>query len=203
MLPATDVHVGSGEVVLVTGAPGPAHPALALALAGRLHLDGGTVHLDGSPDRRQLQRAVLLVDTPSVTEPDGSSPVRTVVGEQLALARHRARRRDVAALLAAHGAERFARHRWEQVPPVLRTRLLVAAGTGPGTRFVVLTCPDRWGGAPEEWLALAAGIAAGRAAGPGPGPGVVLQGLDHLLDARAAADRPRAHRIGATGPVAP
>ena len=63
--------------------------ALALALAGRLRLTGGTVALGEDPSPGALQAAVVLVDVPGVTEPDDSVPFRVVVAEELALAGRR------------------------------------------------------------------------------------------------------------------
>src|SRR5690348_12514875 len=86
LLEPTDLHVGPGGRLLVTGEPGHGHTAFALALAGRLAPTAGRVLIDGGADPADQQRAVALVDTPGVTEPDDVLPLSVVVGEGLAMA---------------------------------------------------------------------------------------------------------------------
>lgn len=84
LLEPTSVELVAGEVVVAVGRPGHGNVALALALAGRLRLTGGTVALGEDPEPGALQAAVVLVDVPGVTEPDDSVPFRVVVAEELA-----------------------------------------------------------------------------------------------------------------------
>ena len=104
LLPPTSLSVTPGELTVVAGDPGPAHALLALALAGRLDHASGSVELAGSPSRAELQKRVALVDVPTVSEPDGAVPLRTIVGEELAMARRPAGRRHVVRWLVDQGA---------------------------------------------------------------------------------------------------
>jgi energy-coupling factor transporter ATP-binding protein EcfA2 len=167
MLPPTDLKLRSGEVRSVVGEPGHGHTALALILAGRLRPDAGRVLLDGSPASTVRQRAVALVDVPGVSEPDDVVPIRTILGEELAMAGLPASRRAV---------RRWATRRWpvggdapevdlsvrtEDVPATRRTALLLrAAAHRSGVQFLVLTMPDRWGVPPSQWEPVATEIAA-------------------------------------------
>jgi hypothetical protein len=165
LLRPTSLRVRSGEVAVVGGEPGDGHTALALALSGRMRPTSGTVLLDGRENPKQLRRRVAVVDAPGVSEPDDALDLATVVGEELGFARRRRGHRAVATWLAERDATAYARHRVEAVPAELRTRLLVElAAARPGVDAVVLACPDRHGGDPNDWWQLAVEQAdAGRA----------------------------------------
>ena len=47
------------------------------------------------PAAAVLRRRVAVVDAPGITEPDDALPVQTVVGEELAIAGHKAGRKAV------------------------------------------------------------------------------------------------------------
>ena len=156
LLPPTSRRCGIGDVVVALGPPGPAATALALALAGRLRLDEGTVTLGDSGDPNTLQYAVALVDLPEVTDPDPGIPVRTVVAEDLALAGRRASRRTAQRWLADHGADDAAAGPVRDLDGALRLRLLTdLAGYRPGVTHLVLAAPERHGLPPATWRALA------------------------------------------------
>jgi len=177
LLHPTSLTVRSGSLVVVSGEPGQGHTALSLALAGQIHLTGGSVLIDDVHDPARLRRVVALVDTPGVSEPEGSLPLNLVMAEELAMAHRPAGRAAVRALLAEHGAATYAKTRWDYTPAVLRTALLMAtAAARPQTAFIVLTSPDRWGGSPQEWLDVARPWAE-------RGYGVVLQCSEHLATA--------------------
>ncbi|MDN5914315.1 MAG: hypothetical protein L0I76_04280 [Pseudonocardia sp.] len=165
LLRRTTVRVGSGEVALVSGAPGAGHTALALALAGRMRPIHGRVCLDGTDDPALLRRRVAVVDTPGISEPDPVLPLRAVVGEELAMAGRGTLPRSVVAWLDARGAAGFARTRFEDVPAPTRLALMLElAAMRPGVGVLVLTVPDRHGGSPQQWWPLVAEhAAAGRA----------------------------------------
>lgn len=155
MLTGTSVSVDEKQVILLTGYPGPAHVAAALALSGRLKPDTGEVTLQGSSDPAVLRRRVAVVDAPGITEPDDALPVQTVVGEELAMAGHKAGRKAVLAWLDEHGAAEHADKRFEHLPVAARTRLLAELTVArPDVKVVILTMPDRHGGDPHEWYAL-------------------------------------------------
>ncbi|MEJ8281977.1 hypothetical protein [Pseudonocardia spirodelae] len=157
LLAPTSLRAEPGSVLLVAGAPGSGHTALALALAGRMRPDGGGVTLDGDDDPRALRRAVAVVDTPGVSEPEPVLPLRTVVGEELAMAGRGTTPRAVAEWLTARGAQSWVRSRFEDVPAPVRIGLMTAlAASRPGVRVLVLTAPDRHGGTPVTWWQVAA-----------------------------------------------
>ncbi len=160
MLTGTSVRVDEKQVVLLTGYPGPGHVAAALALSGRLKPDTGEVTLQGSSDPAVLRRKVAVVDAPGITEPDDALPVQTVVGEELAMAGHKAGRKAVLAWLDEHGAAEHAATRFEHLPVAARTRLLAELTVArPDVKVVILTMPDRHGGDPHEWYALGRDLA--------------------------------------------
>jgi hypothetical protein len=161
LLEPTTLAVRSGERLLVAGEPGHGHTALALALAGRLKVDAGSVELDGERGGRRLRRAVALVDVPGVSEPDAVLPLRTVVAEELAMAGRSTRRGAVQAFLDERGIGHLAHAQLEAVPADVRTPLLTEiAASRPGVLALVLTVPDRFGGDPRSWWELAGEFAA-------------------------------------------
>ncbi|GAA1709748.1 ABC transporter ATP-binding protein [Kribbella yunnanensis] len=160
MLTGMSVQVDEKQVILLTGYPGPGHVAAALALSGRLVPDTGEVTLQGSSDPAVLRRKVAVVDAPGITEPDDALPVQTVVGEELAMAGHKAGRKAVLAWLEEHGAGEHANTRFEHLPVAARTRLLAELTVArPDVKVVILTMPDRHGGDPHEWYALGRDLA--------------------------------------------
>ena len=165
MLTPTSLTLRTGERMLVVGEPGHGHTALALAATGRLRSSSGTVLLDGrstsSPRvARALRVATAVVDVPGISEPYEALPLSTLVAEELGLAGRRAYPRDVEAWLVEHGRLEDAGHRVELLPPAVRTCVLAElAAARPGVCAVVLTLPDRHGGHPREWWALAGDLA--------------------------------------------
>jgi ABC-type cobalamin/Fe3+-siderophores transport system ATPase subunit len=152
MLATTTLEVHTGRVHVAVGDPGHGHTALALALAGRLHVDQGSVSIDGETRPARLQRVVGLVDVPGVSEPDGNVPLATVVGEELAMAGRRPDRAAVRAWLEERGLADLLHSRVDQVPPLHRTRVLAElAAQRPGVRFLVATMPERHGHGPAPW----------------------------------------------------
>lgn len=159
-LPETTLTLTSGEVLVALGEPGHGHTALALALAGRLPVDHGTVTVDGDPRPSTLQRLVALVDVPGVSEPDDNLRLSTVVGEELAMAGLPAGLADVRACLEKHDVGEWAGHPIEVLPARLRTGLLAdLAALRLGVRFLVITLPERFGDAPDSWLDVARELA--------------------------------------------
>lgn len=155
LLRPTSLRVNSGEVAMVSGAPGAGHTALALALAGRMRPARGTVEIDGDGRTSGLRRRVAVVDTPGVSEPDPVLPLRAVIGEELAMAGRGTRPRSVVEWLTARGAGGYARNRFEDVPAPTRLALMLElAAMRPGTEVLVLTLPDRHGGSPVHWWPL-------------------------------------------------
>jgi energy-coupling factor transporter ATP-binding protein EcfA2 len=165
MLTPTSLTLRSGERMLVVGEPGHGHTALALAATGRLRASSGTVALDGSSTavlrvERALRAATAVVDVPGISEPYEALPLRTLVGEELSFAGRRSYPKDVTAWLAQHGLLADAGRRVERLPALVRTTVLAElAATRPGVGVLVLVLPDRHGGHPREWWALAGTLA--------------------------------------------
>lgn len=183
LLPRTSLSLAEGDIAVAIGRPGSGHTALALALAGRLPLASGQVTLDGSQNATLLQQAVALVDVPGVTEPDGSVPLHTIVGEELAMARRKASKKAVAHWLADDGLAAHARDAMDDVPVGPRVATLARlAAQRPGARFLVITYPERHGLPPGSWLDLARSLAS--------------DGYGVLVTASAAVDLPsEVHRF--------
>lgn len=152
ILPPTSLEVLSGSSVLVVGDPGSSHVALALALAGRLSGMSGLVTIDQHSDPGFLQRSVALVDVPGVSEPDPGLPVRTVVGEELAMAGRHAGPRSVRAWLDAAGLGHAQHARLRELTGPQRIRMMVTLAALREPKFMVLTLPERLGGLPEDWV---------------------------------------------------
>ncbi len=156
LLTPTSLRVRNGEPLLITGDSGTARTALALALSGRIKPSRGTVRLDGALDARALRRRVGIVDAPGVTAPEDAVSVRQVTAEGLSLAGRRSGRRAVRVWLAEHELSGHAEQRFENLPAPHRTRLLAElARAGRGTRALLFDAPDRHGGPPDHWYALA------------------------------------------------
>jgi ABC-type hemin transport system ATPase subunit len=156
LLEPTTLSVRTGEIAVVVGEPGHGHTALALALAGRLQVDHGTVSLNAAEEAKTLQRMVALVDVPGVSEPDDAVTLRTIVGEEMAMARLRAGRGAVRKWLHGQGIEELADCRIDEIPAAVRTRVLAGlAACREGVRFLVLVLPERLGGVPSEWMGTA------------------------------------------------
>ncbi|MGM1057778.1 hypothetical protein [Saccharothrix sp. Mg75] len=152
LLKPTSLLVEPGELVLVAGDPDSGHTALALVLSGRMRPSTGEV----TPDERELRRRVVPVDSPGVTEPEGSLSLAGVVGEELAVNGARSGRKAVADWLVERDADRYHDHRFEHVPAHTRCGLLLELAAGrPDAAVLVLDSPDRYHGDPASWLELA------------------------------------------------
>lgn len=160
LLEPTSLTVTDGDVLVAAGDPGHGHTVLALALAGRFHGHEGSVRLNGSADDKELQRRVALVDVPGVSEPDPSMPVKTIIGEELAIAGHKANRGAVRGLLTDLGLTEFENARVEDVDagPRLAIGARLAASR-PDVRFIVAVLPERIGGLADTWLPALNGLA--------------------------------------------
>lgn len=171
LLEPTSLAVGPGMRILVTGEPGHGHAALALVVGGRMNPSSGHVLFNGTEGAARHRHAVALVDTPGVTDPDGAMPVGVMVAEELSMAGHRARRSDVAPWLARLSLT-SGNAPVEQLDAIERTWLLTEiAALRPGVQALILTLPDRHGGNPLDWWALAGSLA-------DRGLAVIVQSLD-------------------------
>ncbi|MCC2322997.1 hypothetical protein [Cellulomonas xiejunii] len=166
MLHLPGLSLATGECVLVAGEPGQGHTALALVATGRLAPFGGSVDLtdaDGTTttDSEVLRRVSAVVDLPGISEPDDNLPAVTVVAEELALAGVRSGRGHVHEWLDSHGLTRYRDVRMDDLAGPVRTALLTSlALERRDVRFLVISLPDRHGGDPAEWWAVAQACAA-------------------------------------------
>lgn len=187
MLDPVTLRLERGTRLLVVAEPGHGHTALALVATGRMVPDEGDVLLDGIPDPATLRRVSVVVDAPSITEPDDALTVAGTVAEGLALAGRPAGRRAVARWLAEHDLTEQRSLRVDQMDPATRVRTLLALGAAdPGVRYLVLTLPDRHGGNPKDWWQTAEGYAAS-------GYGVLVQctpASAHVLETGRHIERP-------------
>jgi len=151
----------AGDVTVVATDPGIPPVALALAIGGRVELIRGRVSIGGAAGLPDLQLRTRLVDVADVTAPEDGIAVRAVVQEELALAERPASRAAVAAFLAERDLTDRAGRPWEQLPPDIRTSLLLELGAlHPHVRVLVLAGPERHGGDHAGWLDTAHRLAA-------------------------------------------
>jgi hypothetical protein len=160
-LPGTSLTYGAGVPTLAVAETGRRPVVLSLVAGGRMRVDAGRIRLDGEPVDGRLRAAVALVDTPTVGEPSDDVALRAVVREELGFAGRRTGRRAVDRILNAHGLLPLAGSPFRSVPPTARVRLLAElAASRPGVEAIVVTSPERHGGAPAEWYAVLRGLAA-------------------------------------------
>ncbi len=182
-LSETSLSFGGGTPTLAVAETGRRPIVLSLVAAGRMRADAGRILVDGEPAGGRLRRAVALVDTPTVGDPPDDVALRAVVREELGFARRRSGRRAVNRVLDAHGLLPLAGSPFRAVPPIARLRLLTdLAASRPGVEALVVTSPERHGGAPEEWYEVLRGLTA-------RGVGVLVvttSAIAGLLDAERA-----------------
>lgn len=154
-LPVLDAVLTDGAPTLVAVGTERGPMLASLIAGGRMRPDRGTVRLDGSDDAAAIRRAVALVDTPMGSEPPAAVPVGAVVREELRFAGRRASRAAVIEALDDLGIGSWRRSPIGELPPTDRIRLLTTlAAARPGVAALVLTSPERHGGASAEWLGV-------------------------------------------------
>ncbi|PZF42184.1 MULTISPECIES: hypothetical protein [unclassified Curtobacterium] len=170
-------HVGIGEepgaplpVVSAVAAPGrpgvlavetEQAPVLAsLVAGGRMQPDTGRLLLDGDEDPAAVRRSFALVDTPGVAEPFPVMTLKQIVREELAFAGQRPNREHVDTVLDELGLRGYVDTAVQRVPTVVRVRLLVElALLRDGVTGIVITSPERHGGAVEDWFQVVRDVA--------------------------------------------
>ncbi|MFJ6651719.1 hypothetical protein ACIQLJ_02855 [Microbacterium sp. NPDC091313] len=160
-LPSTTLAYRSGAATLAVAETEQRPTVFGLLASGRMRPDSGRVTIDGRADAAALRRAVALVDALDVSEPEPNVAVAGVVAEEL--------------MFAGVAPNPFAARRWlddvglgdlagipvGEVAPAARLRILLElAAMRPGVRGIVLASPDRHGGEPAVWWALAEEFAA-------------------------------------------
>lgn len=170
-------HVGIGDepgaalpVVSAVAAPGrpgvvavetEQAPVLAsLVAGGRMRPETGRVLLDGHDDAAAVRRTFALVDTPGIAEPFPVMSLKRIVREELAFAGQRPSREHVDTVLDELGLRDYADTHVQRVPTDVRVRLLVElALLRDGVTGLVITSPERHGGAVEGWFAVVRDVA--------------------------------------------
>ena len=148
-LPPVSLDARPGAVTVVATEGGQRPTVLSLVASGRMAVDAGTVD---APRRR-----IALIDTPTVAEHPDDVRVASVVREELALAGRHGTRRELERL----GLAEWARRPFGALPGMDRLRLLVElALTRPGVDALVVTSPERHGGAPVAWFRVLREVAA-------------------------------------------
>ncbi|WP_159607392.1 hypothetical protein, partial [Agromyces humi] len=118
------------------------------------------VTIDGRADAAAIRRAIALVDAPGVSDPAPDITLAGVAAEELMFAGIPSNPVSVSRWLDDLGLREFARVPIANVDPIVRLRLLTElAVLRDGVEGLVLVSPDRHGGDPQEWWALARGLA--------------------------------------------
>ncbi|WP_345762302.1 hypothetical protein [Diaminobutyricibacter sp. McL0608] len=160
-LPTTSVTFRTGEVTLARAETEQRPTVLGLIASGRMRPDAGTVTIDGATDYSEMRKRIALIDAPSVCEPAADVTVAGIVAEELMFAGRPSNPIAVNRTLEELHAKEWARSAIGNVPPTVRIGLLTElAIRREGVMGLVITSPDRHGGDPKEWWALAQGLAA-------------------------------------------
>lgn len=158
-LPPTSLAFASGRATLAVTETAQRPTVLGLIASGRMRPDAGTVTLDGDTGRRAtaaIRRRVALIDAPDVSEPAPNIAVAGVVAEELMFAGRPSDPISARRWLDAHGMRAHARLPIADLAPSDRVRLLLELGAArPDVDALVLVSPDRHGGDPLRWWALA------------------------------------------------
>ena len=160
-LPATSAVFESGVATLVAAETAQRPTVLGLIASGRMRPDTGGVTLDDRTDASALRRRVALVDAPEVSEPEPDVTLAGVAAEELMFAGRRSDPVAVRRWLDEHGLEDEASVPVSNVDPAGRVRALCElAVLRKGVEAIVLVSPDRHGGEPAAWWAVAEDFAA-------------------------------------------
>jgi hypothetical protein len=160
-LPAISCAFETGRVSLIEAETGQRPTVLSLILSGRMHPDAGAVTIDGAHDPALMRDRIALVDAPEVSDPADDLLLRQVAKEELMYADRSTDRATVHQVIDDNGGHGYADARMGDIPGALRTRILAElAAFRREVQGVVLAAPDRHGGDPREWFAVAQDLAA-------------------------------------------
>lgn len=155
-LPVTSTSFESGRATLVVVETEQRPTVLGLIASGRMRPDTGVVQVDGRTDASLLRRRVALVDAPEVSEPEPNVTLAGVVAEELMFAGRRSDPLAVRRWLDEQALGHAASVPVSNVDPADRVRALCElAVLRPGVEGLVLVSPDRHGGQPAAWWAIA------------------------------------------------
>ncbi|HEY5222014.1 MAG TPA: hypothetical protein VIJ18_03035 [Microbacteriaceae bacterium] len=161
VLPATSVTFSSGTATLARAETEQRPTVLGLIASGRMYPDSGTVTIDGKADYSRMRTRIALIDAPDVCEPASNVTVAGVTAEELMFAGRRSHPLAVMRMLRELGLADYARHAIGTMLPTERVRLLCElALLRSGVDGLVIVSPDRHGGDPLQWWAIARELAA-------------------------------------------
>lgn len=188
-LPETSLSFCDGQARLAIAETEQRPTVLGLIASGRMRPDTGRVLIDGHRADSDIRRRVALVDAPDVCDPVPNVSLYGLVAEELMFAGRNANPLAARTWLTDNGMERDWRTPVADLAPVDRLRsLLELTVLRRGVEALVLVSPDRHGGSPHTWWALAEEFAA--------------RGLGVLVIAGAASgDVLEGRAAPATGPL--
>ena len=187
-LPLTSAVFESGLATVIAAETEQRPTVLGLIASGRMRPDTGRVAVDGRADSSALRRRVALVDAPGISEPAPNVTLAGVAAEELMFAGRRSDPVAVRRWLEEQGLGDAASLPVSNVDPADRVRALCElAVLRRGVEGIVLVSPDRHGGEPAAWWAIAEDLAA--------------RGLAVLVIAGQASLPPAPATVGAPHPI--
>jgi hypothetical protein len=207
-LPVTSAAFESGRATLVAAETEQRPTVLGLIASGRMRPDTGRVELDGRTDAAGLRRRIALVDAPGVSEPVPDVTLAGVAAEELMFAGRRSDPVAVRRWLDEQGFGDEASVPVSNVSPAGRVRALCElAVLRKGVEAIVLVSPDRHGGEPAAWWAVAEdfaerGFAVLVIAGQASSPVVARVRNERVETRRTIADTQGVSTSGARAPFA-
>ncbi|MFK4836535.1 hypothetical protein ACI3KY_12485 [Microbacterium sp. ZW T2_14] len=209
-LPLTSAVFESGRATLVVAETEQRPTVLGLIASGRMRPDTGRVAIDGRTDSAALRRRVAVVDAPEISEPEPNVTLAGVAAEELMFAGRRSDPLAVRRWLEQQRLGDAASLPVSNVDPADRVRALCElAVLRKGVGGLVLVSPDRHGGEPAAWWAIAEDFAArglavlviaGQASAPVAEPTAPAAEPDRSTSgnhSRSATARPRLRRLTA------
>ncbi|WP_205881148.1 hypothetical protein [Leucobacter insecticola] len=155
-LPVTSTAYETGTATLACVETEQRPSLLGLIASGRMRPDVGEVLIDGEANARDLRRRVALLDAPEVCDPEPNVLVIGFVEEELMFAGLRADPIAARRWLEKLDLRHLATTQMANVAPATRIRMLCElAVLRRGIEGFVLVSPDRHGGEPEVWWAIA------------------------------------------------
>ena len=155
-LPETSTSYETGRATLVVAETEQRPTVLGLVASGRMKVDSGSVLIDGHVDAGAIRRRVALVDAPVVSEPESNVTVTGVVAEELMFAGQAPTPFAAQRWLEGLGLDSLASLPIGNVDAGARIRLLLElAALRKDVEGLVLVAPDRHGGEPTVWWAIA------------------------------------------------
>jgi len=152
-VPALTLAITPGTPMVIAVETDERPLMVSMLLGGRIKPDSGSVTIDGATDLSELRHRTALVDTPFVAEPSPGISLAVIVAEEFSFSGRAAKRGAVRDFLASHGLADYARIEVRALPPADRVRVFSElALLRDGVETIIITSPERHGGAPAEWF---------------------------------------------------